>query len=316
MIHQVRSAPVLLFAQTVCFSLFCSWQAFAQDIDPPPAPEAPKPVQKEEEVVGTSPALERYQECFQQMIDAGISDNQYMRECLDIADVKKPSPSSAAKLSAEEAEAVVIAGLKPLEVCYASLLERSKSVSLVPEGMVNPSLKLGPKGEVLETVFEAGQIIDLTLLECFKAKVKTLDFKKATPGTVVKLQFRLSATGAKKSAKVALAKGFPKLVGPAYSVSEQDILAVFRRHAPKVRACYEDFLKASPKASGRVAVDLVVKGNGRVRKVTYKENTINDKKFKSCVTKELKGFVFPKTGSDTDTVVKYPPFVFSPGNIK
>jgi hypothetical protein len=316
MSKESRSAHALLFINVVSAALFCSWRAFAQEIDPPLAPEAPKPVQKEEEVVGTSPALERYQECFQQMIDAGISDNQYMRECLDIADVKKPSQPSAAKLSGAEAEAIVKAGLKPLEVCYANLLERSKSVSLVPEGMVNPTLKLGSKGEVQEAIFEPGQIVDLTLLECFKAKIKAFDFKKASPGTTLKLQLRLSATGPKKMAKVALVKGFPKLVGDAYALSEQDILAVFRKHAPKVRGCYEDFLKVQSKASGRVAVDLVVSGNGRVRKVVYKENTISDKKFKSCITKELKGFVFPKLGIDSDTVVKYPPFVFSPGNIK
>lgn len=301
---------------TIALLCLWSWQVFAQDIDPPPAPESPKPVPKEVDVVGMSPALERYQECFQQMIDAGISDNQYMRECLDIADVKKPSPAAAGRLSESDAEAVVSGGVKSLEPCYASLLDRSKSLSLVPEGSVNPSLKLGPKGEVIELVFETGQIVDLTFLECFKSKLMTLDFKKSLPGTIVRLQYRLSAVGPKKSAKVILAKGYPKLVGQAYSLSDQDILAVFRRHAPKVRGCYEDFLKVSPKASGRVAVDLVVKGSGRVRKVIYKENTITDKKFKSCVTTQLKSFVFPKTGTDSDTVVKYPPFVFSPGKIK
>jgi hypothetical protein len=292
-----------------------SLQVLAQDIDPPPAPEAPKPVQKEEEVIGTSPALERYQECFQQMIDAGISDNQYMRECLDIDDVKKPTPGSTAKLSEQEATSVVMGGVKPLEVCYQGLLDRSKSLSLVPEGMINPHLTLGPKGEVTEVKFETGQIVDLTLLECFKSNLKILNFKKATPGTSLRLQYRLSAVGSKKSARVALAKGFPKMVGPSYSLSDQDILAVFRRHAPKVRACYEDLLKTAPKATGQIAVDLVVKANGRVKKVVYKENTLTDKKFKSCVSTQLKNFVFPKSGSSADTIVKYPPFVFSPGQI-
>jgi len=306
---------VLVLIQSTWLSLF-SWQVFAQDIDPPPAPEPPKPVQKEEDVTATSPALERYQECFQQMIDAGISDNQYMRECLDLGDGRKPTPSSAAKLSEDQASSVVKASIKPLEACYTSLLERSKSLALTPEGMVNPSLKLGPKGEVADVVFEPGQIVDLTLLECFKSKLKTLDFKKSSPGTAVRLQFRLSTSGSKKLAKVVLAKGYPKLVGPAYSLSDQDILAVFRKHAPKVRSCYENFLKTAPNASGRVAVDLVVRSNGRVRRVNFKENTISDKKFKSCITTQLKSFIFPKTGTDGDTIVKYPPFVFSPGNLQ
>jgi hypothetical protein len=313
MSNTVFRAAVFLFTLTVSMGSPIGLQAFAQDIDPPPAPEAPKPVQKEEEVIGTSPALERYQECFQQMIDAGISDNQYMRECLDIDDVKKPTPGSAAKLSEEEATSVLVGGLKPLEACYQSLLDRSKSLSLVPEGMINPHLKLGPKGEVTDITFETGQIVDLTLLECFKSKLKSLNFKKATPGTTLRLQYRLSAVGSKKSAKVALAKGFPKMLGPSYNLTDEDILAVFRRHAPKVRACYEDLLKTTPKATGQIAVDLVVKANGRVKKVVYKENTLTDKKFKSCVSTQLKNFVFPKSGSSSDTVVKYPPFVFAPG---
>jgi len=306
-------SKTLLGIQTLGVLLFWSWKVGAQDIDPPPAPEAPKVLQKEEEVIGSSPALERYQECFQQMIDAGISDNQYMRECLDI-EIKKPTPTPSMQLTEPEALSVVNANanIRPLEACYVGLLDRSKSLSLTPQGVINPSLKLGPKGEVVDVNFQSGQIVDLTFLECFKSKLKSLNFKKSAPETSVQIRYKLAVVGPKKSARVTLVKGFPKLLGPAYSLSEQDILAVFRRHVSKVRACYDDLLKTSPNISGKVAVELVVKGNGRVRRVVYKENSISDKKFKSCISTQFKSFVFPRTGTASDTVVRYPPLTFAP----
>jgi hypothetical protein len=310
-------------------ALLAPWLVFAApagaqsgEIDPPPPPPAPQmPAPQpgpgtgsagEPVKPGPPTALDRYQECFQQMIDSGASDNAFMRQCLGIEETAPADQKSAKRFSRDDANAVLESSLKNLEVCYNQLLERSQSLQLIPEGVIDPVIAVGDKGQVTGINFEPTQFMDIGLLECAKKKLTALSFKKAPAGTVIKTSIRFNATGPKRVGKASLVKGGPRLSGPAFELSSKDILAVFQKYSPRVRACYDDLVKRSPKSGGTVAVDLTVNAAGRVRKVHYRENTISDRRFKNCVTTQLKTFRFPKPVSEEDVVVRYPSFVFSP----
>lgn len=289
------------------------------EIDPPPPPPAPQaPLQTtpegstDAEKARTPGALDRYQECFQQMIDSGASDNSFMRQCLGLEGQAPEAAEKTKVFSKDDANAVLETAMKGLDGCYNQLLERSQSLQLIPEGVIDPVIAVGEKGQVSGVNFDPTQFMDIGLLACVKKKLSTLEFRKAPPGTVIKTSVRFSVSGPKRVGKAVLVKGGPRLSGPAFELSSKDILAVFRKYSPRVRACYDELIGRSPKAGGTVAVDLTVNAAGKVRKVHYRENTISDRRFKNCVTTQLKTFRFPKPASEEDIVVKYPSFIFSP----
>lgn len=301
---------------TVSFiSLFLAVPVFADEIDPPAPPPAPvtpaAPAPVSTAPPGPPSALDRYQDCFQQMIDSGANDNNFMRQCLGLEE-QKPADSMSKSFSRDDAAAVIEASLKSLETCYNLLLERSQALHLIPEGVIDPVLSVDEKGSVTKVNFEPTQFMDVGLLECIQKKMLSFNFKKAPSDTVIKMSLRFNVTGTKRVGRVSLMKGYPRLSGPAYELSSKDVLAVFQKYSPRVRACYDELLKKSPKAGGTVAVNLVINSIGKVRKVIFRENTISDRKFRNCITTQLKTFRFPKPAGEDDAVVKYPAFVFSP----
>lgn len=310
----MRFLPSLLAVSLYFF--LASPSVHADEIDPPEPPPAPGSPAPPEVVPTTHPgppsALDRYQQCFQQMIDSGSNDNIFMRQCLGLEEQKPVGAGSRSYFNRDDAAAVVEASLKPLDTCYNQLLERSMALHMIPEGVIDPTLTVDEKGVVSKVNFEPTQFMDVGLLECLQKKLLGFIFKKAPPATVIKLSLRLKVTGTKRVGKVSLMKGYPRLSGPAYEVSSKDILAVFQKYSPRVRACYDDLLKKSPKAGGTIGVDLIVNSIGKVRRVVFRENTLTDKKFRNCVTTQLKTFRFPKPVGEEDFVVKYPAFVFSP----
>lgn len=286
------------------FCLFAAGPAPAQEaaVDVPPG--------------GEPTELDRYQDCFQKMIDAGSSDNGFMKKCLGLPD--KPAPKKGAHgerpfLTKPDVTEVVLDHISGITDCYVKLLAQSKDLGVKPEGTVDPRFDVTPAGVVENLGFEPTSITDVTLLTCVREKLKTWTFPKTTLGEKinVRLSFRLFVKN-QKTGVAALAKGYPKLTGPGYGLSAEDILAVFRKNSLKVRGCYDDFLKKKPEASGNVAVDLVVSPAGRVQKVAFRELTVGDETFKACVASQLKKWRFPRPRGGEPQEVKYPPFVFAP----
>lgn len=260
--------------------------------------------------------LDRYQDCFQKMIDAGATDNAFMKKCLGLPDrppPKKGPNGELAFLTKGDVTEVVLDKISGITDCYVKLLGQSKDLGVKPEGTVDPGFDVTPTGSVEGVQFDSASITDVGLLGCVREKVKTWTFPKTTLGEKihVKLSFRLFVKS-EKTGIAALAKGFPKLTGPGYGLSPEDILAVFRKNSLRVRSCYDDLLKKKPTASGNVAVDLGVSPLGRVTKIHFRELTVGDDTFKTCVTSQLKKWKFPKPRGGEPQTVKYPPFVFSP----
>jgi hypothetical protein len=250
------------------------------------------------------------------MIDAGSSDNAFMKKCLGLPD--KPPPKKGphgelAFLTKSDVTEVVLTNIAGVTECYVKLLAQLKDLGVQPEGTVDPRFDVTPAGVAEDVAFEPTSIADVGLLGCVRDKVKAWMFPKTNYAdkVSVKLSFRLYVKN-QKTGVAALAKGFPKLAGPGYGLSAADLLAIFRKNSYRVRACYDDLAKRKPGASGNVALDLVVSPHGRVTKVSYRELTVGDDAFKACVTAQMKKWKFPKPRGGEPATVKYPPFVFSP----
>lgn len=308
--------------------VLCASPLFAQsgsasgEIDPPPPPPAPQsqpqPMRERDPVKAAQPsALERYQECFQEMIDTGANENSFMRQCLGIEDQLISENEKKPRITHDDVNAILtpaLSGSKGIEGCYGELIERSKSLQLIPEGVIDPVLTIGDKGNVKAVAFNPTQFMDVSLLECVRKRLAALSFRKAAPDTVIKTSLRFGATGAKRIPKVTLVPGYPRLSGPSFGFSERDVFVVFQKYSPRIRGCYDDLTKRNPKASGTVTVELTVNLEGRVKRINYHEVTIQDRRFKACVNTQLKTFRFPKPAGDEDIVVRYPPFTFTPAS--
>jgi len=301
--------------------------ASAAEIDPPPPPPAPgmprpaaAPASAPTAVHGEPTALDRYQDCFQKMIDVGATDNVFMRHCLGIPDrPARRHPGADGRLDElrpGDVAAVVKKGLPGLEECYDKLLQASHALGFTPEGAVDPHFAVTSAGQVESVAFAATSMTDVSLLTCMRERIKSWTFPRTNYGDrlAVRLSLRLKAKTNVKSetASVTLRRGFPRLSGLGYGLSPADVLTIFRQNAPHVRACYNELVKRKPHAGGRAAVDLIVSAAGRVSRVSYREFTLDDASFKSCMTAQLKHWRFPRPLSGESTTVRYPPFVFQP----
>jgi hypothetical protein len=280
--------------------------------EPPPFKDDKAPV---EEPTGDSPEVERYQRCFQKMIDAGSADNEYMKRCLGIAPrpTRKGPNGELLYLNKRDVLNVALDRLDGLEKCYGKLLKQTKNLGIVPTGHVEPVLTIKPSGVVSEVRFEPTTLTDASLLGCFQEQLKAWRFPKvAEAGDVAAVfSFRLKPTPGGEPA-ASLAKGYPKLTGPGYAISSEEMLAVFRKGIGRLRSCYDALLKRKPGMTGKATVELVVDAGGRVSRVSLPEVTPADERFKACLRKELKAWQFPRPRSGESTKVAYPAFEFGP----
>jgi hypothetical protein len=301
-------------------SLLSAAAAARAESPPPVDPPEPPPFESEaapvEEPSGDSPEVERYQKCFQKMIDLGASDNEYMKRCLGIAPrpTRKGPKGDLLYLDKRDVQAVAVDRLEDLETCYAKLLQQTKKLGVEPAGHVEPKLTIKPSGSVGDVRFEPTTLTDAGLLGCVKDRLRKWRFPPVSESgdITATFSFRLKATAQGKPA-ASLAKGYPKLSGPGYAISSEDMLAIFRKNIGKLRGCYDALLKRRPGVSGKAGVDLVVGATGRVARVSLRGVEPDDERFQGCLAKELKTWQFPRPRSGEPTKVSYPPFEFGAG---
>lgn len=261
-------------------------------------------------------SLDRYQDCFQKMIDSGATDNTFMRRCLGLGDKVAPKTSATGDLEfLTKGDALETAekGLGGIKECYANLLLATQDLGVTPEGVVDARLQVKPSGEVSTVKFESGSLADVALLACLKERLKAWAFPRTTMADPVTVALGLRfSVAAKRSPVAALTKGSPEISGPGYGLSSEDQISVFRKNVSSLRLCYDEQLKRQPSAAGNVAVDLLVNARGRVAKTAFRELSIGDPEFKTCITTAVKKWKFPKPRGGEPTLVKYPPFQFAP----
>lgn len=313
----LRLLPVLLLS-------FVPLAARAQtgEHDPPPPPP---PLQTAQPYVppsdqpssdaDDSPELQRYQACFQKMIDAGAADNSFMRKCLGIAGNKSPKASGPhAPLSRDEIVAALTRGNPALKKCYDKLLMSWPS-SKKPAGSLALALTVS-SGVVMKAEYDAG-LGDAGLITCFTEQLKSISLRKSATPVDLTVRWSLVPTGkGGRQGAVSLQDKALKMSGPGYGLSSDDILTVFRKNAPRVRRCYDELLLRKPDASGAAAVSLTVSPKGRVAKVAFRQLAFGDEPFAACLTKELKSWRFPRPQSGAEVSVDYPPFEFHPAGAR
>ncbi|NJO54281.1 MAG: energy transducer TonB, partial [Bacteroidales bacterium] len=79
-----------------------------------------------------------------------------------------------------------------------------------------------------------------------------------------------------------------------------------------VRSCYNAGLTKNPNLQGRVAVNFVITGTGKVGSSVVQESTVKDSSVANCIAKAVKRWQFPKPRGGGNVIVTYP-FNLEPG---
>jgi hypothetical protein len=262
----------------------------------------------------TDRALDRYQECFQKMIDANVTDNAFMRRCLGLPDKPEPRrrPSGELEhLGKDDAEVAVKRQLAVVRECYAKLLTQTKDLGVTPEGTVEARFQAKPDGTVDAVTFEPGSLTDVGLLSCVKEKLKAWTFPKtasAEPAAVAVTMRLYTAEG--RQPVVGLPKGGVRVVGPGLSAEE--VAQTFRKNAPRLRLCYDHLVRRKPKAEGDLTATLTVTPKGKVAKADLGELPFGDDPFRACLATEFKKWRFAPLRADEPELVKLPALRFMP----
>lgn len=94
---------------------------------------------------------------------------------------------------------------------------------------------------------------------------------------------------------------------------DRDIIRrIVRAHINEVRSCYNAGLTKDPNLQGRVAVNFVIAGTGKVASAVVQESTIKDASVGNCIAKAVKRWTFPKPRGGGNVIVTYP-FNLTPG---
>ena len=85
------------------------------------------------------------------------------------------------------------------------------------------------------------------------------------------------------------------------------IRRVVRGHLNEVRSCYNAGLTKNPNLQGRVEINFVILGNGKVGSSVVTGNGTKSRAVGQCIAKSVKRWKFPRRGGSTGAVtVKYP----------
>ncbi len=81
---------------------------------------------------------------------------------------------------------------------------------------------------------------------------------------------------------------------------------VVRRNLGQIRFCYEQGLQLNSALSGRVAVNWVIDGSGRVKIAKVKNTSLNNKTVEDCILRRLRTWKFPIPEGNQEVPVSYP----------
>lgn len=90
------------------------------------------------------------------------------------------------------------------------------------------------------------------------------------------------------------------------------IRRIVRAHINVVRSCYAAGLTKNPKLEGKVSINFVVNGTGKVGSAVVQESSLKDRSVGNCIAKAVKRWNFPKPAGGGNVIVTYP-FKLAPG---
>lgn len=113
--------------------------------------------------------------------------------------------------------------------------------------------------------------------------------------------------GAKSRATVV-----PGGAGESFSgtIDREAIRRVIRENQRQIQACYEKSLNKNPNLYGKVILEWVIVGSGRVSSARVSSSTLRSSEVENCVLSRLRTWKFPEPPPDQEAVVSYP-FLFN-----
>jgi TonB family protein len=100
--------------------------------------------------------------------------------------------------------------------------------------------------------------------------------------------------------------------GVAQGALDKDIIRrVVRAHLSEIRHCYNQTLVRDPQAHGRVVVEFMIGGTGKVTTAVVGESDMADAGLGACATQAVRRWSFPRPEGGGNVMVSYP-FAFAP----
>lgn len=89
-------------------------------------------------------------------------------------------------------------------------------------------------------------------------------------------------------------------------LDKDQIAAVIQRHLGEVIYCYEKGLQVQPHLNGRVGIQFVINGGGRVSTASISQSSLKSASVEGCIVNRLRGWNFPKPVGGVNVKVAYP----------
>ncbi|MCP4499577.1 MAG: AgmX/PglI C-terminal domain-containing protein [Deltaproteobacteria bacterium] len=112
--------------------------------------------------------------------------------------------------------------------------------------------------------------------------------------------------GNRKERNVRISQGTPIVMG---SLDPSIIRRIVREHANQIKYCYERGLTKNPGLTGKIVMNWVIQGSGKVQRASTKSTTMKNKGVENCIAGKIKRWRFPKPKGGGIVIVNYP-FVF------
>jgi Ca-activated chloride channel family protein len=94
---------------------------------------------------------------------------------------------------------------------------------------------------------------------------------------------------------------------------DKDIIRrIIQARINEVRGCYNAALIRDPSVAGRVEINFVIRGNGKVMSSVVQANETGDWELGNCIAKRAKEWVFPEVEGGGSTIIVTYPFVLRP----
>ena len=81
-------------------------------------------------------------------------------------------------------------------------------------------------------------------------------------------------------------------------LDEETVRKIALKNQVSLKYCFQKAQMRNPNLQGKIVVEIVIDGEGKVSSVSVKESTIDDQEMVSCVLRMIKRWQFPATGSE------------------
>lgn len=92
-------------------------------------------------------------------------------------------------------------------------------------------------------------------------------------------------------------------------LSKDEVGKVIHEHLSEVRYCYESAIIRNPELQGKLMVEFVIAGLGKVKTAKAGSGSLSHESIGDCIVKRLITWNFPKPRGGVDVAVNYP-FIF------